>query len=884
MARNATPAPESREMPANAVVIAEESAAANQLAVMTIEANAQAMTVAKQVGYSGSITVGALEDEIRFYQRRTVEAVLETGKRLLVLKELTRHGEFAQRVEMLGFSERTAQRFMQAAMKTAKSANLAALGNQVKSASAFLELVTHDDDVLENLAEMDDIDRLSASELRTRLREAKAEKEASDKLLDNKNKQIDKLEREKQRIACLAPDEALASLKTEATRIATDAVGAIKGGVRQALVKLHELPSSASQTAFAAGLLGELQAEINALREEFSRGKESGLQVMEHDKFYKNKPANLSRIAADRVWSYEISDHNSASIYLEYVMGAESAAKESTEIVVIRPYVLAMEENDIKGKTLKSASIAEAIIFALDPHAKPKISSQARFRQAHELLRASAQSGHRHLLLIEEAHNLPVATLKHLKRWLELKDGMRRLLGIALIGQPELRNRLSAQNPEVREVAQRCEIVELEPLNKDLEGYLKHKFARFDLKYEDVLAPLKVGAEVAQEAIVSLGVALVATGKSIGVLAAAVANWDFSQLKESFADIEKEAKDKILKAAQHNDTLRKAIELSGDAAAKAALAQQQQALATEASGNAAAKAGDDFVRLANGYRLVLEFIREQIAEQEKSVAARDAEGKAVVAQATAFGTEIEQRQAHVRATAAMAEETEKLAKLRRQELDSLKEQLKAQQEEAKAHGAVSKERTQQLEDLAKQIGLRQQDADKAVAQAQAARLAAEAAKAEAEAQKDNSTRELQLQEAKRKAGTIQGLDGVPSFESKAQADAWMEKWKEQYQRDNPFSTNSHGALGNLGYDMTMFEWEQEVRAMELRNSMKGNGNAETSSKTPLEAMRTQQPTTMYSSTINIDGGSRVVRYADSASMQTNEDLIRQLAAARSASS
>lgn len=50
----------------------------------------------------------------------------------------------------------------------------------------------------------------------------------------------------------------------------------------------------------------------------------NGLQVMERDKFYKNKPKNLLRVAMDRVWSYEITDHTSAWIYLHYVMGAES--------------------------------------------------------------------------------------------------------------------------------------------------------------------------------------------------------------------------------------------------------------------------------------------------------------------------------------------------------------------------------------------------------------------------------------------------------------------------------------------------------------------------------------------------------------------------------
>lgn len=53
---------------------------------------------------------------------------------------------------------------------------------------------------------------------------------------------------------------------------------------------------------------------------------ERGLQVMQYDQFYKNKPANLKRIEADRVWSYEVTDHYSGAIFVHYVMGAESAA------------------------------------------------------------------------------------------------------------------------------------------------------------------------------------------------------------------------------------------------------------------------------------------------------------------------------------------------------------------------------------------------------------------------------------------------------------------------------------------------------------------------------------------------------------------------------
>jgi tape measure domain-containing protein len=261
------------------------------------------------------------------------------------------------------------------------------------------------------------------------------------------------------------------------------------------------------------------------------------------------------------------------------------------------------------------------------------------------------------------------------------------------------------------------------------------------------LAPLKTGAEVAQAAILTLELTLIGIGKSIGTVAAAIASWDFSGLKESFAEIERESQDKLLKAASHNETLRNAIKGSGDQALIAGLAQQELAAKTAQAGSAAAVSANDFIKLQNGYRLVLEAIREQIAEQEKSVVARDAEGKAAVALATAFGTEAEQRAAVVAAAAAAAVEQQKLAALKLAELATMKEELKSLRDEVAQMAVVDDAKKKQLSDLEKQISLRQQDSDKAVAQARSSRLASEQAKAEAEAYKDNSARLGELRDA-----------------------------------------------------------------------------------------------------------------------------------------
>ena len=168
--------------------------------------------------------------------------------------------------------------------------------------------------------------------------------------------------------------------------------------------------------------------------------------------------------------------------------------REESAVLIIEPYVLAMEGNDNVGKTLRSQHIGESIMATVDPIAKTKSSPEARFRQVHDTLRNSARAGHSHVLIIEEAHSLPMATLKHLKRFRELKDGLRPLLSIILIGQPELAVKLSEHNPEVREVVQRIEMLNLPALGDNLGDYLRHRFKRLGVPLEKVVDGNGLGA------------------------------------------------------------------------------------------------------------------------------------------------------------------------------------------------------------------------------------------------------------------------------------------------------------------------------------------------------------------------------------------------------
>jgi type II secretory pathway predicted ATPase ExeA len=163
-------------------------------------------------------------------------------------------------------------------------------------------------------------------------------------------------------------------------------------------------------------------------------------------------------------------------------------AENNDPVIVMEPYVLASEDNDAKGKSLKSTHIAEAMMMAVSPLNKPKNSPEARFAQLHKALKESHAAGYRHCLVIEEAHSLPVATLKQLKRIFELEIGFTKLVSIIMIGQPELGVKLSERNADVREVVQRCERVTLPPIESaKLVEFLTFRFDRAGKALGDVM-------------------------------------------------------------------------------------------------------------------------------------------------------------------------------------------------------------------------------------------------------------------------------------------------------------------------------------------------------------------------------------------------------------
>jgi type II secretory pathway predicted ATPase ExeA len=155
---------------------------------------------------------------------------------------------------------------------------------------------------------------------------------------------------------------------------------------------------------------------------------------------------------------------------------------EGQKVRIISPRIID------KGR-LTASLICDAIIADCSTE-HPRRTLEAKARQVEHILTNSSRSGFSHILMIEEAHDLSIQTLKYLKRFWEMEDGFKKLLAIVLIGQVEMKAKLDeSKNWEAREIIRRMEIFELEPLadGKEIAAYLDIKFGRIGKNRKTVI-------------------------------------------------------------------------------------------------------------------------------------------------------------------------------------------------------------------------------------------------------------------------------------------------------------------------------------------------------------------------------------------------------------
>ncbi len=156
-------------------------------------------------------------------------------------------------------------------------------------------------------------------------------------------------------------------------------------------------------------------------------------------------------------------------------------SKNHPELIIVEPMI-------IDKKRLTAAMIFDALAEEINVKSMPN-GLENRARKIERALKQSAKAGNKHVVVIEEAHDLSNAALKHLKRICELRDGFNRLVSVILVGQTELEATLSLANYDIREFSYRCNIMIMPPLGTSITDYIAHKLGRCGADLKNVITP-----------------------------------------------------------------------------------------------------------------------------------------------------------------------------------------------------------------------------------------------------------------------------------------------------------------------------------------------------------------------------------------------------------
>ncbi|OBY58212.1 hypothetical protein [Pseudomonas sp. AU12215] len=256
----------------------------HQVARLTNEQEATVRAIAIQLGYqlpADCTDPDLIQRDIAANMRRSVEACLEVGRGLQVLKSACGHGSFLPRLEALGLERKVAAKFMAAAAKFANGKGQTLL-SAIDGQSKLFEMLVLDDEQLEELEltghtgelTLDDISTMSVKELRKALRDTRESVEAKDRVLADKSARITSLETalaKKPKVIVLQPEEEAVQLRQEVVAEAYKVEGLLQGTLRQAFTDLGELGGRTGQDhrAFQASLVRNLEVTLMAIRSEF---------------------------------------------------------------------------------------------------------------------------------------------------------------------------------------------------------------------------------------------------------------------------------------------------------------------------------------------------------------------------------------------------------------------------------------------------------------------------------------------------------------------------------------------------------------------------------------------------------------------------------------
>lgn len=228
MARTATQKPaEDMTATANAELITAATATADKH-------NQHLATIDATYGDGLPYDPRRIINELGFYLEQSATSMLESGKRLIVLKEHEQHGDFLNAMERVGLAPRTAQQMMQAAIKFSNP-NARALSHLGKT--KLFELMVEDDEEIESLATggtlagltLDDIDRMTTRELKVTLRETKEksrqERETHEALLQKKDQKINELDKVLHKLDNAPLDERIGDLSQRLERKTLHTIG-----------------------------------------------------------------------------------------------------------------------------------------------------------------------------------------------------------------------------------------------------------------------------------------------------------------------------------------------------------------------------------------------------------------------------------------------------------------------------------------------------------------------------------------------------------------------------------------------------------------------------------------------------------------------------------